>query len=259
MHTLEELKVMTISKLKELAAKENIYFNKTVKKEELIQLLLNPGQKNETRKAKADKEKIKTVKVKSTGKKTGKEEEINIVDKKINIDEIPDLPKTYGKNKIVLMIRDPYNGFAYWDTNGELVKKHDLDNGTVNKYLKVYDITDSGNIENSSFSFDVLIDYRDNSRYINFPRPNRKYIVVLGYYKQNKFVSIMKSNEIELPRIEVSDNYESADKDNFLNDRQFELIMQSSGANVMFQHDGSQELMKFLSGNIESNVSSGKR
>ena len=41
-----------------------------------------------------------------------------------------------------------------------------------------------------------------------------------------------------------------------LSEDQFEIMMSASGADVMFQHDGSQELMKFLSGNLDNNISS---
>jgi hypothetical protein len=254
MYSLDQLKKMKVNELKEIASDMNIYFNKTVKKEELIKLILNPENKNETKKSKGGK-KITKEKIVSEKKDSKK---IKIVNKNVNIDEIPDLPKTYGTNKIVLMIRDPYNGFAYWDIDDETIKKHDLDNAKINKYLKVYDITGGKQIEECNSSFDIMINYKDNSRYINFPRPNSSYIVSLGYYKNNKFVAVLSSNEITLPRIEVSGETDTSNDFSFT-DKQFEQIMQASGANIMFQHDGSQELMKFLSGNIDSNVSSGKK
>jgi hypothetical protein len=217
MYTKKTLEKKTIKELKDIAMELEINFDDKIKKAQLIEL---------------------------------------ICDSDIDMfDSIPDLPKVYGKNKMVFMIRDPFNGFVYWNIKDDLAKKHKLDDQTLNKYLRVYDITDDDSPETSFATYDIKINPNANSWYINFPKPNRTYVIDYGYFKNNRFVTVIRSNSATLPRTEVSQV--SDEKSEWvLTNEQFELIMQASGADVMFQHDGSQELMKFLAGNLEGNISS---
>jgi len=215
-----DLEKKSLIELKKIADKNKLEYKDKITKNKLIEIIL-------------------------TNEENEKKREI--------INSIPDLPKVYGKNKIVLMIKDPYNGFAYWDIDNNVIKEHDLDNNTINKYIRVYDITECETPDNSQIFFDIRIDLKSYNKYINFPKPNRTYIIDLGYFKNNKFIKLLRSNSVILPRVDVS---EELDNEWVLTEKQFESIMEASGADIMFQHDGSQELMKFLAGNIGENISS---
>ena len=93
MYKLNELKKMSVTKLKEIADDKKIKYSQKTNKDDLIKLLSNKPKEKK---------------------------------KKISIDDISELPQVYGKNKMVLMIKDPYNGFVYWDMDEDMIKKNNL-------------------------------------------------------------------------------------------------------------------------------------
>ena len=109
-------------------------------------------------------------------------------------------------------------------------------------------------MKNSDSFFDIKVNDLANNWYINLGAPNKTYIVDLGYFKDSKFITLLRSNVASTPRDDVS---EQIDQEWMLTDEKFRMILQASGGNTLFQHDGSQELMKFLAGNVEESLSSG--
>jgi len=164
---------------------------------------------------------------------------------------MPELPSSYGKNKIIFMIRDPYWGFAYWDISEELKKEHNLLN--IDKFLRVYDITSNNTPDAPDSFFDIKVNNEANNWYIKLPSPNRNFIIDYGYFKNGNFITLLRSNPARTPRDNVSENI---DEEWMLTDDQFALIMKASGADQLFQQIGSQELIKFLASNLNEEISS---
>ncbi|MCK4798436.1 MAG: DUF4912 domain-containing protein [Spirochaetes bacterium] len=247
MYTRNDLKAKTVKELKEFADNNNVKYINIVKKDKLIALILDDMK---------SKEIDKQTKVKSNKKISSKTNSLhkNTNTKQKSFENSPNLPGDYGKDKMVFMIKDPYWGFVYWEITDAARKKHNLHKDNIEKYLRIYDISDSKTCENPVSFFDIKINEIANNWYINFKQPNKTFIVDLGYFKDNDFITVLRSNSATSPRDDVSDQL---DQEWMLTDEQFKAIFQASGANTMFEHDGSQELMKFLAGNIEEGVSSG--
>ena len=101
-----------------------------------------------------------------------------------------------------------------------------------------------------------------DKKYI-FEKPENRYGIVAsdgsmsdfgamfyGYIGQNgNFVTVLRSNAVTTPREDVSDQ---VDEEWMMTDEQFKKILQASGANQMFEQIGSQEMVKFLSNNVDS-------
>jgi hypothetical protein len=126
------------------------------------------------------------------------------------IDEGFMFPETHGENVVILMVRDPYWLFAYWefspDLNEELVGRVGEDALARSRLvLRVYDVTGSDIDEDTEYhDIDVAPGARD--WYINVTRVERDYRVDIGLLlPDGTFIVIARSNCVSLPPIGPSD------------------------------------------------------
>lgn len=245
MFSKKELSKLTISELKEKATKMNIKYEKDTKKEDLINLILEQQKFNELAEEK------KSDLINNPNSQSSFQHHENKSYSNNNFQDIPELPSSYGKNKIVFMVRDPYWGFVYWEITPELKNEHNLN--SIDKFLRVYDITTNNTPDNPDYFFDIKINNDANNWYIKFPQPNRNFIIDYGYFENGNFKTLLRSNPAKTPRDNVSN---IIDEEWMLTDEQFSLIMKASGADQLFEQIGSQELMKFLAGNVNEDISS---
>lgn len=239
------LKAKTVKELKSIAKENTIAVPTKAKKNDIIQLILEAQKVSET--AAEKKKDLEDNPSSGQGAPENKTPQPFFND-------IPELPEVYGKNKLVFMVRDPLWGFVYWEMNENLYNEHNLTD--QEKYLRIYDISSASSPEDSDSYFDIKINDLANNWYIKFPQSNKTYIVDLGYFKDGTFVTVMRSNPATTPREDVSDQI---DEEWMLTGDQFATILRASGADELFQQIGSQELMKFLAGNVseENSLSSG--
>ena len=113
--------------------------------------------------------------------------------------------------------------------------------------MRVYDINGGKSPENPNSYFDIKLVSGANNWYINFPSPNTTYIVDLGFFRDGVFITLLRSNAATTPRDDVSDQI---DVEWMMSDDIMKKLLKASGADQLFQQMGSQELMKFLAGNI---------
>lgn len=116
-----------------------------------------------------------------------------------------ELPFSYNETKIILMVRDPYWAFAYWDMSeataskvGSLLKEH---YGSIKAILRIYDVTDLDfNGKNAHRTFDVDVFLEARNWYLNLGIANRSYVVDLGLLDaQGNFYLITRSNVVKTP------------------------------------------------------------
>ena len=120
-----------------------------------------------------------------------------------------ELPAAYGDNKLVLLVRDPWWLYAYWETTPErerevlgLVRSSGLSVET--KVLRVYDVTDKEWPDTHTF-FDIEIGIANNW-YVDVGKPDRQWIAELGFRAHGgRFFSLVRSNRVRTPRFGVSD------------------------------------------------------
>ncbi|MCG8570614.1 MAG: DUF4912 domain-containing protein [Spirochaetes bacterium] len=234
------LKKKTVAELKTIANEKKLKFTAKAKKSDLIQLILTAEKVTETaQEIKKDFSQDSSSQSSSALSQPQPQPQYN------TFSDAPPLPSHYGKNKMIFMVRDPFWGFVYWETNQAVMDEHQLYNQT--KYLRVYDITGTNNPEQPHSHFDIKINNTANNWYINFPQPNRTYVIDLGYIKDGQFITVLRSNIASTPRDDVSDQI---DEEWMMSDEYFNNILKASGADQLFQQIGSQELMKFLAGNV---------
>lgn len=122
----------------------------------------------------------------------------------------------YGDNKILILVRDPWWIFAYWeisrDKEDEVRKKVRSDKDEVLKYiLRVHDVTDvKFNGKNANSYFDIDLKGLANSWYINVGSPDRSWLVDIGIVtSKGKFHLLARSNVIRTPRYGMSDKLDA--------------------------------------------------
>ena len=115
------------------------------------------------------------------------------------------LPSFYGRDSMVLMARDPYWLFAYWELTWETINGHKaagvhLDQGK--KALRVIKYDHQGSFMSS---FDIFLEPESSSWYIYAGEPDRTYQAQLGFqFPDGNFKALLISNRIHTPRDGVS-------------------------------------------------------
>jgi len=162
------------------------------------------------------------------------------------------IKQKYDDNKIVLLVRDPYWCYAYWDLSGNLIenKKKEIKPGW-GKYdliLRIYDVTDIiFNGFNAHKYQDIKISMDSNNWYINIWEAGRSYIVDIGFKTEDgHFILLARSNVVNTPRDRVSN---ITDEEWMVVDEDFDELFRLSGGGKF----GSSESFRSL---LEMNLSS---
>lgn len=114
-------------------------------------------------------------------------------------------PRSYGENGIVLLVRDPHCIYSYWEITDDKFKEVagilGSDFSRSRETLRVYD---ASNEPWSSHDIDVSGGARN--WYINVLKPNRTYIVDIGFLSPDgRFIVMARSNPVTTPRDGPSD------------------------------------------------------
>ena len=168
-------------------------------------------------------------------------------------------PSGYGDNKIVLLARDPWWIFAYWeirkdkeeDVIGRLISLGDSPRKSI---LRVYDITDVNfNGKNAHSFFDIDLNGMVTNWYINVNSPERTWIVDIGIItNRGDFHTLARSNVIKTPRFGMSDQLDTewmAPEEAY-----WDMFSLSGGFGV---GKGSLEVREMIKKRLEEQITSG--
>ncbi len=115
-------------------------------------------------------------------------------------DSLPSLPETYGDERMIAMVRDPFWVHAYWDLSAETIAKAHAKGGT-RMALRVYDVTDlvfDG--QNAHSWFEIPAPEYARSWNIQVPQDGRNYLIALGWaMADGRFLPVMRSNVVDVP------------------------------------------------------------
>lgn len=147
--------------------------------------------------------------------------------------EANEIPAGYGDDKIVLMVRDPYWIYSYWEISHgkkeeirQRVGERSYREGTY--AVRIYDVTDVHfDGTNAHHSFDIVVGDFAQNWYVNIPSANRSYIADLGFITpQGQFILIARSNVVMTPRDSYS---EMVDEEWLILDEDFLEMFRLSG------------------------------
>jgi hypothetical protein len=133
-----------------------------------------------------------------------------------SVDAGSPLPEGYGDNRLVIMSRDPYWFFAYWEITHERAEAVRVAHGRDSwdkavLVLRVYDLGDSPQTPiDSADHFDVEVQKFARQWYVQVLNAGHVYVADLGLrWPDGKFVSLFRSNYIRQPSGRVSDLIDS--------------------------------------------------
>jgi len=118
---------------------------------------------------------------------TGRTKEDKLMDRT----EFPDF---YYKDRLVLMVKNPFTLHAYWEITTHL---RNMNPGQL--ILRTYGFTPE------IYFFDNKIEQEKENYYIDVNRPDTEFYAQIGIYSNNRFKPILESNRVRTPRNTVSD------------------------------------------------------
>jgi hypothetical protein len=154
------------------------------------------------------------------------------------------LPEGYGSTEAVLLPRDPFWMFTYWEisenTLNRLIKEIGVDNFEKSKkIIRVYKIGDNGM---SDGFFDVPIVLEAKNWYVNVSECGKTYECEIGIITPDgRYIGIVKTNRVTLPKSSVSD---VIDEKWMSVNQEFEKLLEISG--VEYIGKGSLDIAKSL-------------
>jgi hypothetical protein len=169
-----------------------------------------PKRKNAGQKKKIEEQDFSQELVESTKFYTG------IIDSKEDskskrlLEESSEIAHRYGENTCVLLVRDPWCVFSYWEIKLSLWEAARLqcEGSAYKEVLRVYDVTGSEvkDLSKHKSYFDIELIPFVESWYINLQDSGRSYIAEIGLKKNTgEFFAMVRSNMVTTPRYGPSD------------------------------------------------------
>ena len=127
------------------------------------------------------------------------------------------IPTGYGDDRIVLMVKDPWWLFAYWEIQAGTERSarsqllpHEV--AGLQSILRVYDVTGVDYPTTPAHaSFDIGLSGLATNWYIHTNAPGQSFIVELGLLTaQGRFLLLARSNRVTTPRFGPSDVIDEA-------------------------------------------------
>ncbi|MHB1425694.1 MAG: DUF4912 domain-containing protein, partial [Gemmataceae bacterium] len=122
-----------------------------------------------------------------------------------------DLPTGYGKDRIALMVRDPYWLHCYWELTHQAIQRAEAalsqEWHTAKPILRLLDVSSRDTTSTSETVVrDIDIHGGCNNWYIDVANPPRSFRVDIGYLTRGgKFYDLARSNVVTTPRAGISD------------------------------------------------------
>ncbi|SHJ55165.1 DUF4912 domain-containing protein [Desulfofundulus thermosubterraneus] len=125
---------------------------------------------------------------------------------------VPELPRRYGVDRLVLLVRDPYWLYAYWEITATRQEEFNATYGprawnNTRPVLRVYDVTGvTFNGYNANSYMDINVQEEVDNWHIPVGQPNRSFCVDLGrMFPDGRFITLLRSNVVTTPRSSLSE------------------------------------------------------
>ncbi len=137
--------------------------------------------------------------------------------------QIYSIPEKYNDTRIVLLLRDPLWAYTYWDINDNELNKMKEEIFFEGFFLRVFELIAKKGSNKNSYTKDNIIDYydipideKDDSWYINLGKTGRHFGIQLCSIAHGKVSVLSKSNVIKSPRGFVAENFKDLSNDSDL-------------------------------------------
>ncbi|GIW82646.1 MAG: Rho termination factor domain protein [Gemmatales bacterium] len=231
--TKDQLRGLSKKKLEELARKHGVDGWYDLRKEELVNALFRKtaGKKSSTPRAskttqstrntrsrRGQATSVRTQKAAARNSSNGGDDpverskfELGVPTRDLSAKVPKDLPGGYGKDRIVVMVRDPYWLHAYWELTRKAIQRAEAALGQdwhlakpILRVLKIANKETTATAE--AIVRDIQIHGGCNNWYIDVSDPPSSFRVDIGYLAPNgRFYVLARSNVVSTPRAGVSD------------------------------------------------------
>jgi len=214
--TTDKLRGRSKKELADLARKKGVAGWHGMTKDQLVQALARLAKQSS--KAKSARPRHQVAAARTTSSNGSAEElverskfDVGVPTKDLSAKVPKHLPGGYGKDRIVVMVRDPYWLHAYWELTRQAVQRAEAALGQdwhgARPILRVLDVSSHDTTSTAeSIVRDIDIHGGCNNWYIDVGNPPRSYRVDVGYLsKQGRFYVLARSNVVTTPRAGVTD------------------------------------------------------
>jgi len=178
------------------------------------------------------------------------------------------LPNGYGKDRIVVMVRDPFWLHAYWELTHQSVQRAEAALGQdwhgAKPIIRLCDVSSADTTSTAeSVIRDIEIHGGCNNWYIEVVHPPRSFRVDIGYVsKRGQFYVLARSNVVSTPKAGFSDTIDEnwADLDSKSADRIFAMSSgydPSAGDSLVLKQFMEERLRRPMSSPTLSSFGSG--
>lgn len=171
----------------------------------------------------------------------------------VDMDRSFRIPHQYGDNKIVLMVRDPWTIYSYWETSKDVegrtkeeIQRRGLE--AEKSILRVYEIIPGGR---QKITFDFDLRGWANSWYVHTGSSGKEWVAEVGIIcKNGEFFSIARSNSVRTPTCAMSN---ISDEEWMCSEELYYKMFEASGgyasggSSLQMRESISQHLIKWLS------------
>lgn len=167
------------------------------------------------------------------------------------------LPHTYGQDRLVLLVRDPWWVYTWWElTPTALERGRAAVAEAADLTLRVYDISAihwDGHNHHSYFDIDIDIGDLAGNWYIELGKPGASYCAELGLRTADgRFLALVRSNVVTLPRAGMS---EVVDEEWMIVEEDFRRLFDLAGGGSI--GIGSGDIQRLLEQRLRSELASG--
>lgn len=216
---IDQLRAATKKVLADMARKKGIAGWHEMSKEDLIAALANKKKPRATKKTtRTARPRPQTAAARNTSAGNSAEEQvesskfdIGVPTKDLSAKVPKHLPAGYGKDRIVVMVRDPYWLHAYWELTRNAIQRAEASLGQewhgAKPILRLLDVSSHDTTSTTeSVLRDIDIHGGCNNWYIEVGNPPKSFRVDIGYLsKRGRFYAVARSNVVTTPRANVSD------------------------------------------------------
>lgn len=202
----QELEKKNIAALRSLAKTHSIRLRPSMRKSEIVSVLLeslSPAEKREPAPL-TEKEAVTASRMtEHVGEGEAEEERADV-----GIATYPEIPMEYGVNQVVALVRDPWWIYSYWEVThegiGETHRK--LADPESRLALRVYDLSERSDL---THFWDIDVDHRIGNWYVDVGKPDRNFLIDIGMKSRSgAFATIARSNSAHTPPAGPSDRFD---------------------------------------------------